>query len=157
MTISHDNEDQPVWCPTCLSAMWYTGRDDSVYAIWVCPNGHEHRWPKASTLGASQQIGDTPGADPGQRAIAEITLIKVALGRVALYEDLVEVSPTVRLVEELVRDHEDLESRIDAVLHYISSFQRVTYPVQAKTVMEEVTRLLRGGSIVPDSPAGLDG
>lgn len=77
--------------------------------------------------------------------VDEMNQVKIALGRVAVYEGMVEVSPTVRLVDELVRDHEELEARIDAVLSYLTT-QHQTRP----EIIDEVARLLKGGTRVPD-------
>lgn len=78
--------------------------------------------------------------------VAEMNQVKIALGRVAVYEGMVEVSPTVRLVDELVRDHEELEARIDAVLSYLTT-QHQTRP----EIIDEVARLLKGGTRMPDT------
>lgn len=77
----------------------------------------------------------------------EINQIKIALGKVAVYDGLVEFSPTVLLVDELVRDHEELEARIDAVLHYLTAYKD-TMDIEA---FNEISYLLKGGTRVPDT------
>lgn len=100
--------------------------------------------------------------DRAQRYAKEITEIKVALNQVAVYEGLVDVSPTARLVSELVRDHEELEARIDAALHYISTLNSTPLnhgetPKVAFEVLVEVADLLRGAQRIPDTLEGFDG
>jgi hypothetical protein len=85
-------------------------------------------------------------AQRAEHLIEELTSIRIALGRVAVYEGMVDYSPTVLLVDELVRDHEELEARIDAVLSYLST-QHQTRP----EIVDEVARLLKGGTRVPDT------
>ena len=95
---------------------------------------------------------ETTERDLLEAAQAKLVSIKVALNRVSVYQDMVDRSPTEMLVDDLVRDHEELEARIDAVLHYLSSERQS----RNETVTdEEVARLLRGGTRVPDSPEGL--
>ena len=86
-----------------------------------------------------------------EAAQAKLVSIKVALGRVAVYDGLVDHSPTEMMVDDLVRDHEELEARIDAVLHYVSSHEDGFDTEQ----FNEVSRLLKGGVRIPDSPEGL--
>jgi hypothetical protein len=88
-----------------------------------------------------------------EEAQAKLVRIKVALGRVDVYKDLVDHSPTEMMVDDLVRDHEELEARIDAVLHYVSSHEDGFDTEQ----YNEVARLLKGGKRVPDSPEDLEG
>lgn len=88
----------------------------------------------------------------------ELNLIRVALGRVSVYEGLVDVSPTAALVDGLVRDHEELEARIDRAVLVLRGLKDVVQdpvePVLADA-LEEVYGALRGEKRVPDSPEGL--
>ena len=81
----------------------------------------------------------------------ELVEIKGSLNEVAVYEGLVDSSPTAMLVAELVRDHAELEARVDAVLHYLN-----TDDFDGEAVAE-VRRLLKGGKRIPDTPADLEG
>lgn len=80
----------------------------------------------------------------------QITQVRVAMGKVAVYEGIAEHSPLALMVDELVRDHEELEARIDAVMSYLNT------KGQADSDAVEVARLLQGGARVPDTPEGLD-
>lgn len=80
--------------------------------------------------------------------VNEVNEIRVALGRVAAFEGIVDSSTTAMLVDELVRDHEELESRIDAAMSLLSG--------ETSEVASEVARLLGGGTRVPDDLGGLD-
>ena len=82
-----------------------------------------------------------------ERLTNEIENIRIALGRVAVYDGIIENSPTALLVDDLVRDHEDLEARIDAVMSLLRYEQESR---NATTTDEEVARLLQGGTRVPD-------
>jgi len=93
-------------------------------------------------------------------AIQEINQIKVALGHVAVYEGIVESSPVAMLVDALVRDHEELETRIDAVVHYLSAVNATMLrageqPVTALEISTHVVDLLKGGVRVPDTIEGI--
>lgn len=95
-------------------------------------------------------------------AIQEINQVKVALGHVAVYEGIVDSSPVAMLVDELVRDHEELESRIDAVVHYLSAVNATMLrageqPVTALEISTHVVDLLKGGVRVPDTIEGIEG
>jgi chaperonin cofactor prefoldin len=78
------------------------------------------------------------------RLASEIVQIRGVLNEVATYEGLVDASPTATLVAELVKDHEELETRIEAVLMLLSD-----EPLEP--IMVETVRLLRGGTRVPDT------
>jgi hypothetical protein len=87
---------------------------------------------------------------------AEIAQIKAALNEVAVYEGLVEVSPTAYLVSELVRDHEELEARIDAVVSLLQGAKEAANVTDEPTpLIDEVARLLQGGPRFPDDLSGL--
>lgn len=104
-----------------------------------------------------------------ERLAREILQVRMALGRVAVYEGILDVSPTAMLVDELVRDHEELEARIDAALHLISAalltevdeddrhghVDPVYALMAAHRRLARVAELLKGGSRVPDSPEGI--
>ena len=53
------------------------------------------------------------------RLAKEMAQVRAALSEVAVYEGLVDVSLVAMMVSELVRDHEELEARIDAVMSMI--------------------------------------
>jgi hypothetical protein len=82
------------------------------------------------------------------RYAGQMTQIRASMREVAVYEDLVDTSPTVMLVAELVRDHEELEARIDAAVMLCS--EHTDDPV-----VMEVARLLQGGPRTPDTIEGL--
>lgn len=87
----------------------------------------------------------------------ELAEIKGSLSQVAVYEGM-DGSPTALLVSELARDHEELEARIDSVLHYLSIQQAASLRgerLDGALMGAEIARLLRGGNRVPDSPQGL--
>lgn len=71
----------------------------------------------------------------------EIMQVRVALGRVAVYQGIVEHSPTAMLVDELVRDHEELEARIEAALVALGD----------DPASKRIEGLLRGAERVPDT------
>jgi hypothetical protein len=83
------------------------------------------------------------------RYAQEIVQIRASMREVAVYEGLVDTTPTAMLVSELVRDHEELEARIDAVVMLCRN--RTGDPLAV-----EVVRLLQGGARTPDSPEALD-
>jgi hypothetical protein len=87
----------------------------------------------------------------------EMNQIKIALGRVSVYEGMVEYSPTAMLVDDLVRDHEALEMRIDAVMFYLAGLRDdPNYAgIWCANIKNEVVRLLRGGTTVPSTPESL--
>ncbi len=87
---------------------------------------------------------------------AELAQIKVALDEVAVYQGLVGVSPVALLVSELVRDHEELESRIDSVISLLKGAKEAANVTDEPTpLIDEVARLLAGGERVPDDPSSL--
>lgn len=92
-----------------------------------------------------------------ERLGKDLAQIRAALNEVAVYEGLVDVSPTAMLVSELVRDHEELEARINAVLLLIAALKGDSYPgiSDLRDGINEIARLLQGGSRVPDSPGSL--
>jgi hypothetical protein len=83
------------------------------------------------------------------RLAGEMAQVRAALDEVTTYEGLVDVSSTAMMVSELVRDHEELETRIEAVLVMCGAYE-------GDPVCDEVVRLLRGGERVPDTPVDLD-
>jgi hypothetical protein len=87
-----------------------------------------------------------------QHAIQELIAIKACLNRVSVFEGMVDYSPTALLVSGLVHDHEELESRIYAVLALLTpEMLEMSHPCP----IDEIIRLLKGGSRVPDTPEGL--
>lgn len=94
------------------------------------------------------------------RYAREMTEVRVALGGVAVFEGLVDSSPVAIMIDQLVRDHEELEARIDAALLLCASpaGQLASLHDEGATeALQEIARLLRGGSRIPDSPEGLEG
>lgn len=90
----------------------------------------------------------------------EILQVRSALGQVAMYEGILDVSPTAMAVDRLARDHEELEARIDAVMLLLRQHLSPTDDDWHLTgpgldVVREVARLLRGGTRVPKTPEGL--
>jgi hypothetical protein len=89
-------------------------------------------------------------------AETELVQIKAALNEVAVYEGLVEVSPVAYLVSELVRDHEELEARIDAVVSLLQGAKEAANVTdEPSPLIDEVARLLQGGERFPDDPSSL--
>lgn len=88
-----------------------------------------------------------------RRLREELVQIRVALGRVSVFEGLTDVSPVALMVAQLAEDHEALETRIEAVLHYISAITEEApgHPVSAETIVA----MLRGDSLFPDNPGEL--
>ena len=84
----------------------------------------------------------------------ELNQIKIALEEVAVYEGMVGISPVAYLVSELVRDHEELEARIDAVVSLLQGAKEAAED-EPSPLVDEVARLLQGGERVPDTIAGL--
>jgi hypothetical protein len=93
-------------------------------------------------------IGRRTVTDRETRLARELTEIRVALGKVAAFEGIHETSTTAMMVDELVRDHEELEARIDAAI--MSPTDKAM-----EDRIEEIARLLQGGTRVPDTPASL--
>lgn len=94
--------------------------------------------------------------DEAQAKVVELqailTQIRAGLSEVAVYEGLpIGNESLVLYLSELVRDHSELEARIDAAL------MRCALPDRLKPELDlvEVARLLKGGTRIPDSPDGL--
>lgn len=87
--------------------------------------------------------------DRANRLGEEIAEIKGSLSQVAVYEGL-EGSPTALLVSELVRDHEELEKRIDAAVLLCAA--NTEEPLDGYGQIAEV---LRGGKRIADDPREL--
>lgn len=84
-----------------------------------------------------------------QRQAETINQIKIALEQVAVYEGIVGVSPTVMLVTELVRDHEELERRIDQAILICRS------QPESDLAASDILQALLGRTKTPDSLEGL--
>lgn len=82
------------------------------------------------------------------KVIAEV---RGSLSEVAVYDGILEGSPTAWAVAELVRDHAELEARIEATLSEIAHYEGKG----EWELLERPYMLLRGGPRVPDSPEGL--
>jgi hypothetical protein len=90
------------------------------------------------------------------RQAAELAQIKVALDEVAVYKGMVGVSPVALLVSELVRDHEELEARIDAAIALLKDAKAASNVTdEPSPLIDEVARLLAGGERFPDDPSQL--
>jgi hypothetical protein len=91
----------------------------------------------------------------------ELMLISVALGRVAAFRGIGDASPTVMMVDELVRDHEELEARIDAAMMLLKQLNEgIIWPDghdDWSWQVNELARLLQGGARVPETPEDLEG
>lgn len=85
------------------------------------------------------------------RVNATLTEIKVALGGVATYDGLLDVSPVAMLVANLVADHERLEQRIENVLTYLGTG---SHPLDFDP--KRIEAMLRGASPFPDTIEGID-
>lgn len=86
---------------------------------------------------------------------SEMAEIKASLMEVAVYEGM-GGSPTALLVTELVRDHEELEARIDAALSFISGAPSFLPSERTRKDLAEIARLLKGGQRVPDTIEGIE-
>lgn len=86
---------------------------------------------------------------------SEMAEIKASLMEVAVYEGM-GGSPTALLVTELVRDHEELEARIDAALSFISGAPSFLPSERTREDLAEIARLLKGGQRVPDTIEGIE-
>lgn len=90
-----------------------------------------------------------------ERLGSEMAEIKASLDQVAVYEGM-DGSPTALLVTELVRDHEELEARIDAALSFISGAPSFLPSERTREDLAEIARLLKGGQRVPDTIEGIE-
>lgn len=87
----------------------------------------------------------------------QIAQVRAVMTRVPVFEDSgLALATTVELVGMLAQDHDELESRIDAVVSYLTA-QRPGATDSLPDIIGEVARLLQGGSRVPDSPEGIEG
>lgn len=93
--------------------------------------------------------------DQAKRFGRELAEIRGTLDQVPVYEGLVDASPLALLISELVRDHGELEARIDAVIGLLAQPPAGSYRA-VETLSAEVARLLQGGKRVPDTLEGLD-
>lgn len=96
------------------------------------------------------------------RLALEMAEIRGSLAQVAVYEGIVDSGPVAMLVSEVVRDHEELEARIDAAMSHMryltsTALAEGQRPVTALEVIEEVSRLLAGGTRVPNTIEELTG
>lgn len=90
---------------------------------------------------------------------SELAQIRALMHQVTVYEGLVDISPLVMMVSDLVRDHDALEGRIDQAILYIKSVvhrdgARFGFAHDAPApslILDEVVRLLRGGTPIPDT------
>lgn len=92
------------------------------------------------------------------RYAGELAQIRAALSTVTVYQDLVDTSPVPMMVAELARDHDELESRIEAALLIASGNQVGRFPTDlVYTQMQRIIDLLRGAPRVPDTIEGISG
>ena len=88
-----------------------------------------------------------------EKANSLLTAIQASLGEVAVYEGMgIGRGSLVLYVNELVRDHEELERRIDLALMTTRDESIALTEVPARIAL-----ILRGSVPTPDSPGGLDG
>lgn len=90
-----------------------------------------------------------------EKLARQVHTINVALETVAAYEGMNPAQATVAYVQELVRDHEELEARIDAVMGYLAPLLedgQGTGPEGAR----HIAALLQGAARVPDTAEELD-
>jgi hypothetical protein len=94
----------------------------------------------------------------------ELGLVRIALGRVSVYEGITDVSPTVMMVDDLVRNYAELEARIDAAMMVLTGLKGLQEARgdfllynDLTDALDSVYGLLRGGTRVPDDPSALDG
>ena len=91
-----------------------------------------------------------------EEAQGTLTVIQASLGEVAVYKGMTIGHESVVLyVNELVRDHEELERRIDAtMLECAAAMDGDSIPVSL--FAQQVGRILQGGAKTPDTIEGLD-
>lgn len=94
-----------------------------------------------------------------RRLALQMAEIRGSLDRVPVYEGLVDSSPVAVLVSELVRDHGELEARIDNAMHVIRGLLEmgVRTAETGTEALEVIAAILSGRSGVPDTPEALDG
>lgn len=95
-----------------------------------------------------------------QAEVAETVQVRVALNRVAEYADGIAMTqPLPLLVDGLARDHEELESRIEAVLDLILVRRDINHLAHDSPEYDTLNRIagLLQGQIdrVPNTPEGL--
>lgn len=102
-------------------------------------------------LGQANARADAAEADRDRlaRVIAEV---RGSLSEVAVFDGILEFSPTALAVAELVRDHGELEARIEAALSDMAHYEGKG----EWELLEGPYRLLRGAPRVPDTPEGLE-
>lgn len=96
--------------------------------------------------------------DRRQRA-AEMTQIKVALGRVPVIGDAVGASSTARLVDAVVRDNEEHETRMEAALDVIlaRTMDGIDPETAEYATLNRIAGLLQGQvEAVPDTIEGVE-
>ena len=74
--------------------------------------------------------------DNAERLAIEMNQVRSALGRVDVYRGMSGPTPIPLMVDELVRDHEEIEGRMDAILHLLVSTR------DQKGVSQEVQDLI---------------
>lgn len=79
--------------------------------------------------------------------------INVALETVAAYEGMDPAQATVVYVQELVRDHEELEARIDAA---VGLLHMMIEQGGTEEGLKQVVGYLAGAPRTPDTPEGLE-
>lgn len=99
----------------------------------------------------AQEQADRLGLDMAQ--------IRGSMYEVAVYEGLVDTSPVAMMVSELVRDHEELEARIDAAMLVVRDLNGQVDKNLKEAVdgIVEIGRLLQGGTRIPDFPEAIQG
>jgi hypothetical protein len=100
--------------------------------------------------------------DGATQYASQLAQIRALLGSVSVFEGLLEASPTVLMVAELVRDHEELEARIDAIAMVVAAVREehesdhrhghVDAVFQLPHLLNEISRLIQGGDRVPSTP-----
>lgn len=82
----------------------------------------------------------------------QLATIRASLDRVAVFEDVDTHAYLTLCVSEIVRDHEELEARIDAAIMAIAST-----PPDHPRLIPTIVHYLRGGQRVPESTEGVEG
>jgi hypothetical protein len=95
-------------------------------------------------------------SDRLERIQGVLTVIQASLSEVAVYKGMgIGTDSVVLYVNELVRDHEELERRIDAaMLECAAAMDGDSIPISL--FAQQIGRILQGGNQTPDTIEGID-
>lgn len=143
-------EDEPV---EEIMAIFDAG-DKQLTAAPELSEGSWRQWAIAQALmdGVQEQLAKE--RELSRMYASQLGQIRALLNTVSTYEGIVDASSTVLMIADLVRDHEELETRIEAVL---SMLPHLPDHAIDDITSGDIVRILRGGSIFPDTPEQLEG